>query len=132
MSAERRYARARASRCSPLHAFVLSAPATGSPTSCDQPRQDPWEQQWSDTITWLGVRPESLPPRGNPQFSVPIYGTTVAAFVISSLPTPGALDSLALLPNPTPVSDSSLANGRTYYQINCAVCHGRPAPATAR
>ena len=30
----------------------------------------------------------------------------------------------ALLPNPTPVSDSSLANGRRHYQINCAVCHG--------
>ncbi len=93
-------------------------------TFTDQPRQEPWEQQWSDTVTWLGVRPESLPSRGNPQFSVPIYGTTVAAFVISSQPTPGALDSLALLANPTPVSDSSLANGRRHYQINCAVCHG--------
>ena len=90
----------------------------------DQPRQEPWEQQWSDTITWLGVRPESLPSRGNPQFSVPIYGTTVAAFVVSSQPTPAALDSLALIPNPTPVSDSSLANGRRHFQINCAVCHG--------
>ena len=93
-------------------------------TFTDQPRQEPWEQQWSDTITWLGVRPESIPPRGNPQFSVPIYGTSVAAFVVSTQPTPGALDSLALLPNPTPVSDSSLANGRRHYQINCAVCHG--------
>ena len=90
----------------------------------DQPRLEPWEQQWSDTIRWLGVPPESLPPRGNPQFSVPIYGTSVAAFVISAQPTPGALDSLALLPNPTPVSDSSLGNGRRQYQINCAVCHG--------
>ena len=94
-------------------------------TFIDQPRQEPWEQQWSDTVTWLGMRPESLASRGNPQFSVPIYGTTVAAFMISSLPTPGALDSLALLPNPTPVSDSSLANGRRHFQINCAVCHGR-------
>ena len=93
-------------------------------TFTDQPRQEPWEQQWSDTVTWLGVRPESLASRGNPQFSVPIYGTTVAAFTISAQPTPGALDSLALLPNPTPVSDSSLANGRRHYQINCSVCHG--------
>jgi hypothetical protein len=30
----------------------------------------------------------------------------------------------ALLTNPTPVSPASLANGRKYYQINCAVCHG--------
>jgi mono/diheme cytochrome c family protein len=93
-------------------------------TFIDQPRQEPWEQQWSDTVRWLGVRPESMPPRGNPQFSVPIYGTSIAAFVISAQPTPGALDSLALLSNPTPVSDSSLANGRRHYQINCAVCHG--------
>ena len=36
--------------------------------------------------------------------------------------------------NPTPASDSSLANGRKYFQINCAVCHGDRAmgdgPAT--
>lgn len=110
----------------PISAIVLLL-TTACPwftTFTDQPRQEPWEQQWSDTVTWLGVRPESMPPRGNPQFSVPIYGTTVAAFVISAQPTPGALDSLALLPNPTPVSDSSLANGRRHYQINCAVCHG--------
>lgn len=93
-------------------------------TFIDQPRQEPWEQEWSDTIRWLGVKPESLPPRGNPQYSVPIYGTTVAGFVVSYLPTPAALDSLAVLLNPTPVSDSSLANGRRHYQINCAVCHG--------
>lgn len=106
---------------------VLLLFLTGCPwftTFIDQPRQEPWEQQWSDTVAWLGVRPESLPSRGNPQFSVPIYGTTIAQFVISSMPTPGALDSLALLPNPTPVSDSSLANGRRQFQINCAVCHG--------
>jgi mono/diheme cytochrome c family protein len=93
-------------------------------TFIDQPRQEPWEQQWSDTINWLGVRPESLPPRGNPQYSVSIYGASVPTFVVSSMPTPAALDSLALVPNPTPVSDTSLANGRRQYQINCAVCHG--------
>ncbi|MGQ0713367.1 MAG: c-type cytochrome [Gemmatimonadaceae bacterium] len=93
-------------------------------TFADQPRQEPWEQQWSDTVTWLGVPPESLASRGNPQFSVPIYGTSVAAFMVSTLPTPGALDSLALLSNPTPVSDSSIANGRRHFQIYCAVCHG--------
>lgn len=104
--------------------LLLTSACDWFTTFHDQPRQEPWEQQWSDTITWLGVRPDSLPSRGNPMFSVPIYGTTVAAFSISNLPTPGALDSLALLPNPTPVSDSSLANGRRHFQINCAVCHG--------
>jgi mono/diheme cytochrome c family protein len=105
-------------------ALLLTTACPWFTTFTDQPRQEPWEQQWSDTVAWLGVRPESLPSRGNPQFSVPIYGTTVAAFVISSQPTPAALDSLALLANPTAVSDSSLANGRRHYQINCAVCHG--------
>ena len=108
-----------------LAASLLTTACPWFTTFIDQPRQEPWEQQWSDTVRWLGVRPESMPPRGNPQFSVPIYGTSVAAFVVSTQPTPGALDSLALLPNPTPVSDSSLANGRRHYQINCAVCHGR-------
>ena len=109
----------------PLSAFAfLLAGCPWFTTFIDQPRQEPWEQQWSDTVRWLGVPPESLPSRGNPQFSVPIYGTTVAAFTVSLQPTPAALDSLALLTNPTSVSDSSLANGRRHYQINCAVCHG--------
>jgi hypothetical protein len=37
---------------------------------------------------------------------------------------PATLDSLATIANPTPVSPASLENGRKYYQINCAVCHG--------
>ena len=108
----------------PLATCLLLSACPWFTTFIDQPRQEPWEQQWSDTVRWLGVPPESLPSRGNPQLSVPIYGTTVAAFTVSLQPTPAALDSLGLLTNPTPVSDSSLANGRRHYQINCAVCHG--------
>jgi mono/diheme cytochrome c family protein len=79
-----------------------------------QPHLYPWETT-SDTV----------PPRGAPQYSVPITGTQLAGFQVSYQPLPGTIDSIAaLVTNPTPVSDSSLANGRRYYAINCAVCHG--------
>jgi mono/diheme cytochrome c family protein len=63
--------------------------------------------------------------RGAPQGSVPITGTAVASWQVGYTASPPALDSVAaLVTNPTPVSDVSLANGRKYYQVNCAVCHG--------
>lgn len=63
--------------------------------------------------------------RGAPQGSVPTTGTAVAAWQVSYTASPAALDSVAaLVSNPTPVTDVSLANGRKYYQLNCAVCHG--------
>ncbi len=84
--------------------------------------------------TWEPVKDSLTPSRGNPQNSVPVTGVAVAGFVVSYAPLPATVDSLAGIPNPTPVSDSSLANGRKYYQINCAVCHGDAAlgdgPAT--
>jgi mono/diheme cytochrome c family protein len=56
---------------------------------------------------------------------VPITGTFVAGYQISYGPYPGVIDSIAAVAvNPTPVSPASLANGRKYYAINCAVCHG--------
>lgn len=73
--------------------------------------------------TWEQVK-DSTASRGNPQMSVPTTGTVMAGYQVSYSALPGTIDSLAGIPNPTPVSDSSLANGRKYYQINCAVCHG--------
>jgi mono/diheme cytochrome c family protein len=78
-----------------------------------QPKIDPWESA-----------NDSTPPRGQPQMSVPITGTAMAGYQVSYSPLPGTIDSLAGIPNPTPPSEASLANGRKYYQINCAVCHG--------
>jgi mono/diheme cytochrome c family protein len=84
--------------------------------------------------TWEQVRDSTVPSRGNPQFSVPTTGTAMAGYQVSYGAFPATIDSLAAIPNPTPVSDSSLANGRKYFQINCAVCHGDKAmgdgPAT--
>ena len=74
--------------------------------------------------TWEAVKDSLTPSRGNPQNSVPVTGVAVAGFAVSYAALPGTVDSMSALPNPTAISDSSLANGRKYYQINCAVCHG--------
>jgi mono/diheme cytochrome c family protein len=77
--------------------------------------------------TWEVVKDTLTPSRGNPQMSVPTTGTAVAGFQVSYGAFPATIDSMAALRNPTPASDSSLANGRKYFQINCAVCHGERA-----
>lgn len=48
----------------------------------------------------------------------------MAGYQVSYTPGIAQIESLAVVTNPVPVSDSSLANGRKYYQLNCAVCHG--------
>jgi mono/diheme cytochrome c family protein len=62
--------------------------------------------------------------RGNPQMSVPTTGAMIAGFQVSYAPMPATVDSMSSLQNPTAPTDSSLATGQRYYQINCAVCHG--------
>ncbi len=74
--------------------------------------------------TWEAVKDSTTPSRGNPQMSVPTTGTAVAGYQVSYGAFPATIDSMAAIPNPVPMSDSSLLNGRKYYQINCAVCHG--------
>ena len=56
--------------------------------------------------------------------SVPVTGMAIAGFQVSYSALPGTIDSMAAIPNPHAVSPASLANGRMYYTINCAVCHG--------
>ena len=84
--------------------------------------------------TWEPVKDSLTPSRGNPQFSVPTTGTAVAGFQVSYGAFPATIDSMAALRNPTAATDSSLANGRKYFEINCSVCHGDRAmgdgPAT--
>lgn len=84
----------------------------------NQPRLEPWESfsvDVNDTIAG---------PRFNPQMSVPMQGTAAAGIAVSYLASPLTVDSMSGLENPHPVTEASLANGRMYYQINCAVCHG--------
>jgi mono/diheme cytochrome c family protein len=91
-----------------------------------QPRIEPWESEYAgDTVT---------PFRGNPQNSVPITGNPVPGYVVSyngsifaypgATPNPAVIDSFNTLTNPHAPTARSLDNGRKYYQINCAVCHG--------
>lgn len=84
-----------------------------------QPSVGTWQKFSSDSL-----KGETTPFRANPQGSVPTTGTTVAQWQVSYAPLPSALDSMAGIANPVPVDARSLDNGRKYYQINCAVCHG--------
>lgn len=84
----------------------------------NQPRLEPWES------FGVSVTDTMSAPRFNPQMSVPVQGTEVSALHISYTPSPLVLDSMSSLVNPKPVTEASLANGRMYYSINCAVCHG--------
>ncbi|MBV6523013.1 MAG: hypothetical protein MNPFHGCM_03180 [Gemmatimonadaceae bacterium] len=77
-----------------------------------------------DVVTWESLRSDSSVVRGAPQGSVPTTGTFVAAYQVSYGQLPGVIDSMAHIPNPTPITAASLENGRKYYQIDCAVCHG--------
>ena len=85
----------------------------------NQPKIEPWEpvsQRDNDT---------THPPRPNPQNSVPVSGTFLAGYQISYTPAPGVIDSIAnAVTNPTPQSKASQTNGRKYFSVNCAVCHG--------
>jgi mono/diheme cytochrome c family protein len=78
-----------------------------------QPKMDPWETA-SDTIAM----------RGNPQGSVPVYGTAAPGFAYGRAPTHPAIDSMNEIANPNASDARSLANGHKQFAINCAVCHG--------
>jgi len=88
-----------------------------------QPKIDPWE-----SIA------DSIPPRGNPQSSVPMYGTAAPGYQYGRGALPASIDSMAGIQNPVAADQRSLNNGRINFQINCAVCHGLRAqgdgPAT--
>ena len=73
-----------------------------------QPKIEPWEVE----------------ARANPQGSVPTVGQMVPEWQVSYRPAIATIDSMSGLANPVPVDDRSLRNGRKYYAINCAPCHG--------
>src|SRR6185369_7470334 len=88
--------------------LVLSVAASGCSWFTDfkqQPKIDPWESA-ADTI----------PPRGNPQNSVPVYGTAAPGFAYGRTPLPGTIDSMSAISNPTAPDARSLNNGKLNYQ----------------
>ena len=104
-----------------LRGVLLLAPVLLGATGCE------WFTDFKrqpSLATWEPVKDSLTPSRGSPQFSVPVTGMAVAAFQVSHQPLPGTIDSMAGIPNPHPVTEQSLVNGRKYYQVNCAVCHG--------
>jgi mono/diheme cytochrome c family protein len=114
-----------------LRSLVFLLPLTLTLTACE------WFTDFKrqpSISTWEPLVDSATPSRGQPQMSVSTGGTAMAGFQVSYGAFPATIDSMAGIPNPTPVSDSSLANGRKYFQINCAVCHGERAmgdgPAT--
>ena len=82
-----------------------------------QPKIDPWESV-----------ADSIPPRHNPQASVPIYGSVAPGFAYDRAATIAAINSMASLTNPVAADARSLRNGAQQFAINCSVCHG-PAGA---
>src|SRR5438094_9596224 len=119
-SGELRVARVRSTRHSShvtrhfLVAIVLSTAGCSWFTDFkQQPKIDPWE-----SIA------DSIPPRGNPQSSVPMYGTAAPGYQYGRGALPASIDSMAGIQNPVAADQRSLNNGRINFQINCAVCHG--------
>jgi len=103
--------------------IALSVPVVLAASGCEwftDFKRQPSIWTWEVTSAKDSLKPS----RGSPQFSVPVSGTAVAGFQVSYAALPATIDSMASIPNPTPVSAASLANGRKYYQINCSPCHG--------
>jgi mono/diheme cytochrome c family protein len=97
-------------------ALVLSAALTGCSWFTDfrqQPKIDPWESP-----------NDSIPPRGNPQYSVSIYGSAAPGFEYAREPLPVNITAMAGILNPVHADSASVHRGRIQFQINCAPCHG--------
>lgn len=112
-----------------IRALLAVAPLTLSLSACEwfsdfrrQPSLHPWQPIHCDARR--DVCDETIPSRGNPQYSVSVYGTERAGFETSYQPLPGTIDSMSNIQNPVPVTARSLANGHKYFAVNCEVCHG--------
>lgn len=91
----------------------------------ETPRIEPWKAYGfaNEGLDSLGT--DTIPMRGQPAGSIPMTGASVPVWQVSYGRFPATIDSVAaLVTNPTPMSQASLDNGRMYYQINCATCHG--------
>ena len=104
--------------------FLLLASSVLVLSSCSwftdfkqQPSVGPWQEFSSDSAAGKGFR-------GNPAGSVPVTGSLVPGYAISYAVLPATTDSFNILKNPAAADAKSLANGRKYFSLNCAVCHG--------
>jgi mono/diheme cytochrome c family protein len=96
--------------------FILCIGLSGCEWFTDfrrQPKVDPWESV-----------ADSIPPRANPQFSVPTHGTAAPGFAYPRGATIADVSAMSSLANPVTPDERSLRAGAQQFQINCAVCHG--------
>ena len=96
--------------------IVVAAALTGCSWFTDfrqQPKIDPWESP-----------NDSIPPRGSPQYSVSILGSSAPGFEYAREPMPANITAMAGIPNPVRPDSASVNRGRIQFQINCAPCHG--------
>jgi mono/diheme cytochrome c family protein len=103
----------RAPRLAPVLAVLALAGCSWFTDFKQQPKIDPWE-----------TPADSIPPRANPQHSVPIYGSAAPGFAYGRMASIASVDSMSGIANPVASDDRSLRNGRIQYATNCAVCHG--------
>ena len=82
-----------------------------------EPSVGTWQEFSADSGELKGFR-------GQPAGSVSTRGSLVPGYVISYAQLPATIDSFSTLPNPVAADQRSLVNGRKYFSINCAVCHG--------
>jgi mono/diheme cytochrome c family protein len=95
---------------------IFAAALTGCSWFTDfrqQPKIDPWESS-----------NDSIPPRGSPQYSVSIYGSSAPGFEYAREPLPANITAMASILNPTRPDSASVNRGRVQFQINCEPCHG--------
>jgi len=80
----------------------------------------PWDQ---DMVDQPSAKPQESVAPAEPD-AIPIGGTETLPTPTSEKESFDGKDAAAGMPNPTPVSDESIARGKYFYQINCLVCHG--------
>ena len=82
-----------------------------------QPSVGTWQAYSADSAELKGFR-------GQPTNSVGTHGTFAAGYSISYAKEFATIDSFSVIQNPVAPDARSLLNGRKYFTINCAVCHG--------
>ena len=114
-----------------LHTWENMTIAKDTAVKLFWPRTTTWSRRTLLGPSYADEDTTMLHFRGNPQYSVPITGTALAYFQVSNMALPGVIDSVgAAVINPIAPTDSSLAIGRRYFQVNCAVCHGDDGTGT--
>ena len=80
----------------------------------------PWDQDMVDQPSEKAQ--ESIAPPG--PGSVPISGGETLPLPLTEEQSLEMKDAAAAIQSPVPATDESIARGKTFYEVNCLVCHG--------